>query len=95
MSTPPRDPRHPAAQIQDILCELDRRLHEVIRYTAAPTFDPLAAAEVMGRFDSAYDTLGRHRFCGLLVELDELNSLDQQAEDQLTAPTPSAQPTDP
>lgn len=66
------DQQHPAVEIRGILQELDRELHEVINYTDAKDFDPLTAAELMGHFGQAYQTLGYHRFTGLLLSMDEL-----------------------
>lgn len=66
------DQQHPAVEIRGILQQLDRELHEVIEYTDAGDFDPLTAAELMGRFGQDYQTLGYHRFTGLLMSMDEL-----------------------
>lgn len=79
------DPQHPAAQIRGILRQLDRELHEVIDYTGARDFDPLTAAELMGRFGQAYQTLGYHRFTGLLLSMDELQHVSPD-ESEETSP---------
>lgn len=81
MPTTTLDPEHPVAQVRSLLQEIDRELHEVIDYTSAPDFDPLTAAELMGRFGQAYQTLGYHRFTGLLLSMDELQQSPPNCED--------------
>lgn len=88
------DPQHPAAQIRGILRQLDRELHEVIDYTGTRDFDPLTAAELMGRFGQAYQTLGYHRFTGLLLSMDELRQASPDEPEEASTVTNDPQGID-
>jgi hypothetical protein len=85
-------PQHPAAaQIHTLVRELDARLHDVLEFTSQPTFDPIEATRVMDRFERAHRTLD-HRFCWLLLELDEANQAAQEPGDSPAEADPPAAP---
>ncbi len=87
------DREHPDATIRSILQQIDRELHEVITYTDAPDFDPLTAAELMGRFGQSYQTLGYHQFTDLLLSMEELRHCPPDPEE--TVPVEDGPAIDP
>lgn len=82
---------HPAAEIHALLREMDQRLHDVLEFTQRPQFDTLEATRVMDRFESAHRTLD-HRFCWLLLELDEANQAAQETGASPVEADPPAAP---